>query len=75
MLLRSIILDMGIGSEWWTRSKLKFYDGLELSILTSSITVKDSLKQNCFTNLPLELSRDISMRVEQSGCNWPKERM
>lgn len=74
MLFRSIIHDMGIGSLSWTRSELKFYDGLQPMFLDGSITAKDSLKLNCLANLPLELLRGILTRVEESGCNWPQRK-
>ncbi|XP_022864658.1 tubby-like F-box protein 3 isoform X2 [Olea europaea var. sylvestris] len=73
-MIKSIIHDMGIGSLSWTRSELKFYDGLPPMVLDGSITAKDSLKLNCLANLPLELLRGILTRVEESGCNWPQRK-
>ncbi|KAL2535580.1 Tubby-like F-box protein 3 [Forsythia ovata] len=66
---------MGMGSVPWTGSEMKFCDGLEPisypTVLASSITANYCLQQNCWASLPLELLRDILMRVEESGCNWP----
>ncbi|XP_051118843.1 tubby-like F-box protein 3 [Andrographis paniculata] len=35
------------------------------------VTVVDALRQSCWANMPLELLRDVLVRIEGSECTWP----